>query len=95
MAKLRYKNATADVLVVRGPCLYYGYIVNVALSAATVDLRDSVAAGAGSVVDTIAASAAAGTRGLLLHPVQMNTGMFIDFGGTGTITVLYEGDAPA
>jgi hypothetical protein len=95
MAKVRYTNATADKLVVRGPCLYYGYIVNVALSAAVCDMRDGVAAGGGNVVDTIAASSAAGVRGLLLHPIQLNNGLFIDFAGTGTITVLYEGDAPA
>jgi hypothetical protein len=92
MANVRYKNATADVMVNRGPCLYYGWIVNVALSAATCDIRDGVAAGGGSIVDTIPASAAAGTRGVLLHPVQMNAGIFIDFAGTGTITLLYEGD---
>lgn len=92
MSNLRYKSATADSLVVRGPCKYYGYIVNVALSAAVCDIRDGVSAGGGNVVDTVAASSAAGTRGLLLHPVQFNNGLFIDFAGTGTITVLYEGD---
>jgi hypothetical protein len=92
MANVRYKNSTVDEMVVRGPCLYYGYIVNATLSAAGINIRDSVAAGAGNIVDTVAASTAAGARGVLTHPVQMNAGLYIDFGGTGTITVLYEGD---
>lgn len=95
MSPVKYKSNTADALVVRGPCKYYGYIVNVALSAAVCDIRDGVAAGGGNVVDTVAASSAAGTRGLLLHPVQMNNGIFVDFAGTGTVTVLYEGDFAA
>lgn len=48
-----------------GPCIYYGHEVTVALSAAAINVRDSTAAGAGTIVDMIAASAAIGVSSML------------------------------
>lgn len=82
-------------MIIRGPAKYYGHSVSAALSAASVDIRDSVSAGAGTVIDSIAASAAIGTGRTFSHPVQCTAGLYIDFGGTGTVTVYYEGDSAA
>ena len=73
-----------------GPCIYYGYIVTTALSAAVINVRDAVAAGAGDIVDIIAASAAAGVKNLLTVGVYCENGVFVDFLGTGTVTVFYR-----
>ena len=82
---------TADGQVgVAGPCLYYGYMVTTALSAAVVNVRDAVAAGAGDIVDIIAASAAAGTTHIYPFGVYMPTGCYADFAGTGTVTFFYQ-----
>src|SRR5690606_13033751 len=52
---------TADGQVgVAGPCIYYGYLVTTALSAAVINVRDATAAGTGTIIDIVAASAAAG-----------------------------------
>lgn len=75
---------------VPGPCVYYGHLVTTALSAAAVNIRDAVAAGAGDIVDIIAASATAGTRNMLPVGVYCPTGVYADFGGTGTVTIFYE-----
>lgn len=75
---------------VAGPCIYYGHIVTTALSAAVVNVRDAVVAGAGDIVDIIAASAAAGTKNLLPFGVYCPTGVYADFVGTGTVTFFYQ-----
>jgi hypothetical protein len=75
---------------VAGPCVYYGYLVTTALSANVINIRDAAAAGAGDIVDIIAASAAAGTQNRLPVGVYCPIGVYADFGGTGTVTVFYE-----
>lgn len=85
----KYTNATADALIKTGKGVVYGIVVTGALSAATVDIRDAVAAGAGTVLFTIAASATVGTTILFPVGIQFNTGLYADFGGTGTINVLW------
>jgi hypothetical protein len=76
-------------LGVAGPCLYYGYIVTTALSAAVCNVRDAVAAGTGDIVDIVAASAAAGIQNRLPGGVYCPTGAFVDFTGTGAATFFY------
>lgn len=73
-----------------GPCIYYGYLVTSALSAAAVNVRDAIAAGTGDIIDIIAASAAAGVQNRLAAGVYCPTGVFADFGGTGTVTFFYQ-----
>lgn len=81
---------TADGQVgVAGPCIYYGYLVTTALSAAVINVRDATAAGAGDIVDTIAASAAAGTKERSALGIYCPTGVYADFAGTGTVTFFY------
>ncbi len=84
-----YTNCTADTLVKSGAGIVYGIIVTAALSAATVDIRDSTTAGAGTVLFTIPASAAVGTIIQFGTGIVVNSGIFADFNGTGTINVLY------
>lgn len=81
---------TADGQVgIPGPCVYFGHIVTTALSAAVCNVRDATAAGAGDIIDIIAASAAAGTKNMLPNGVRCPTGLYADFAGTGTVTFFY------
>lgn len=86
----RYAVCTSDTLVYSGPCIYGGVKVNVALSAHALPIRDAIAAGAGNIIDSLAASSAIGTQ--REGPIICNTGLFVDFdaSGTGTIVVLYQ-----
>lgn len=82
---------TADGQVgVAGPCVYFGHIVTTALSAAVCNVRDATAAGAGDIVDIIAASAAAGTKNLVPNGIRCPNGVYADFAGTGTVTFFYQ-----
>lgn len=87
---VKYEQATADELIKTGAGVFYGVIVTAALSAAVVEIRDATSAGSGTVLVTIPASSAIGTKidfgGM---GVRFSTGLFADFAGTGTITVLY------
>ena len=88
---IEYHSSTADALIKTGPGVYYGAIVNVALSAATVVIRDAVAAGAGTIIDTIPASSAIGAqRNFNGKGIKFTTGLYIDYGGTGTVVTLYR-----
>lgn len=75
---------------VAGPCIYYGYLVTTALSAAVCNVRDATAAGTGTIVDIIAASSAAGVKNLVPFGVYCANGCFADFAGTGTVTFFYQ-----
>lgn len=80
---------TATGTVKTGAGYYYGWIVTTALSAATVTIYDNTSA-AGTVIDLIPASTAAGTRGVLPTPVPLATGIHAVVAGTGTILFLYS-----
>ena len=71
---------------VAGPCVYYGYVVTTALSAAVCNVRDATSAGTGTIIDIIAASAAAGTQVNLAAGKYCANGCYADFAGTGTVT---------
>lgn len=86
--KCLYNNATADELIKTGAGVLYGYIVTVATAANVIELRDAVAAGAGTVLISIPASTAVGIYALPAG-VSFSTGLYADFTGTGTINVLY------
>lgn len=89
MAKKVSLNADGQIGIA-GPCIYYGYLVTTALSAAACNVRDSVSAGAGDIVDIIAASAAVGVQNRLATGVYCPNGVYADFGGTGTVTFFYQ-----
>lgn len=82
---------TADGQVgVAGPCIYYGYFVTTALSAAVINVRDATSAGSGTIIDIVAASAAAGVKNQLPIGVYCANGCYADFAGTGTVTFFYQ-----
>lgn len=80
---------TATGLVSGQPAYYYGYTVTTALSAAAVTLQDGLTA-AGTVIDVIPASTAAGTTKILATPVKCTAGIFATVAGTGTVLVIFE-----
>ncbi len=89
---VKYKVVNASTVIARGYCKYYGFIVTTATATAAVQIRDSVAAAAGSVIDTTAAASAVGTTRTLNNPIECTTGLTFDLnGGTGTLVVMYEG----
>jgi hypothetical protein len=59
-ARASYNEATGDELIKTGAGVFYGITVTVALSAATVVIRDATSAGTGTVLCVIPASSAAG-----------------------------------
>lgn len=73
-----------------GPCIYYGHVVTTALSAAVVNVRDATAAGSGTILDIIAASAAEGVKNLPPVGIYCANGCYADFAGTGTVTFFYQ-----
>lgn len=87
-AAASYNEATADKLIKSGTGIFYGVVITAALSAAALSIRDSVSAGVGTVLMTIPASAAVGSTYVLPVGIIFNTGLFADFGGTGTVVVL-------
>lgn len=89
MAKTVSLSADGQVGIA-GPCIYYGYLVTTALSAATINVRDATGAGSGTIVDIIAASAAAGVQNRLPVGIYCSTGCYADFNGTGTVTFFYQ-----
>jgi hypothetical protein len=79
--------ATGTIQSQRGK--YYGYVVTTALSAAAVTLYDNTSA-AGTVVDVIPASAAAGTAKTFDSPIPLDIGLHAAFAGTGTVLFLHD-----
>ena len=86
-----YKAATGDVAIKASPGVYYGYIVTVATAVGAIDIRDSLTAGGGTVIDTIPSGTAAGSRQVMHTGITCSAGVFADYaaGTTGTIQVLY------
>ncbi len=92
MQAVKYAVVSANTVIARGFAKYYGAIVTTATATAAVQVRDSVAAAAGNVIDTFPAASAVGTRSPLSHPIECTTGLTFDLnGGTGTLVVMYEG----
>ena len=73
-----------------GPCIYYGHIVTTGLGAGVVNVRDATAAGTGTILDIIAASAAAGVTKNLSTGIYCANGCYADFASTGTVTFYYQ-----
>lgn len=82
---------TADGQIgIAGPCIYYGCIVTSALGAGVINIRDATAAGTGTIVDIVAASAAAGIEKARPFGVYCANGAYADFASTGTVTFFYQ-----
>lgn len=82
---------TADALVKTGKVIYRGFDITVVTAAGTIDIRDAASAGTGTVIDTIPAATAAGTRVEKQVGIICETGLYVDYNGaTGTVVVLYE-----
>jgi hypothetical protein len=83
---------TADGLVKTGSAIYRGFNVTVTTAVGTIDIRDGTSAGGGTIIDQIPIGTAAGTRYVASLGIVCETGIYLDFNGgaTGTVVVLYE-----
>ena len=83
---------TADALVKTGRAVYRGFTITVVTAVGSIDIRDGVAAGGGVIIDTIPIGGAAGTRVEKTVGVVCETGIYVDYNGgaTGTVVVLFE-----
>jgi len=82
-------NLTADTLIKSGPGLVVGYVVHAATATNVIQIRDSTTAGGGTVRVTIPASTAVGVYHFGGVGILCNAGIYLDFTGTGTVSVLY------
>jgi len=82
-----YVNLTADGVVSNTPCIIYGYIVTVAMSAAATTVYDNASAASGTVLFVIPASTAVGQYSFPVGVIT-NNGAYADFAGTGTVNFL-------
>lgn len=71
------------------PGYLYGYTVTAVLGAGIVTLYDNTSA-AGTVLDVIAASTAAGTSKMFAEPIPLDIGLHAVFASTGTILFLFD-----
>jgi hypothetical protein len=93
MTKANHSAAiTNDALVKTGQTVYRGFNITVVTAVGTIDIRDGVAAGGGVIIDTIPVATAAGTRFEKNVGIVCETGIYVDYNGgaTGTVIVLYE-----
>ena len=92
MPKANHSTAiTADALVRTGRTVYRGFTVTVVTASGTIDIRDSTSAGSGTIIDTIPAATAAGTRVEKTVGLICETGLYVDYNGaTGTVVVAFE-----
>lgn len=88
----KYVSVAATSVVCKGKARYWGYIVTTVTAVAAIQIRDATAAAGGTVIDTIATATAIGTQRVLPVPIACENGLVFDLnGGTGGITLLYEG----
>ena len=89
---VKYLSTAATAVAANGLSSYYGYIVTTVTAVAALQIRDAAAAGAGTVIDTIPIGTAIGASKNFPFPIRCSTGLVFDLnGGTGGITLLYEG----
>jgi hypothetical protein len=83
---------TADALVKTGLVTYRGFNVTVTTAVGTIDVRDGTSAGGGTIIDQIPMGTVAGTSYVASLGIICETGIYLDFNGgaTGTVVVLYE-----
>ena len=89
---VKYLSTSATATAASGRASYYGYVVTVVTAVAALQIRDSLTAGTGTVIDTIPIGTAIGSVRTFPFPISCNLGLTFDLnGGTGGITLLYEG----
>lgn len=69
---------------------YAGYTITVVTAVGAINVRRGSASA--QIVDVIPSGTAAGTTKTYDYPVQMDGGIFVEFAGgaTGTVVMLYE-----
>ena len=93
MEGVKYKVVSASGSVSLGFSKYWRCIVTAATAPATLLVRNSTTAGSGDIIDAIPVTSAIGYSHLLNCPIDCSTGITFDLnGGTGTITLMYEGN---
>ncbi len=68
------------------PALLFGVTVIAATASNVIEIRDATSAGSGTVVLSIPASTAIGTY-YPCNGIKLDTGLFVDFTGTGTLRI--------
>lgn len=81
---------TASALVKEGLAVYYGYTVTVATATGPINIRNGSVSG--QIVDVIPATTAAGSTKALPNGLSLDDGLFAEFNGgaTGTVVIHYE-----
>jgi hypothetical protein len=85
----RTTSTAVDAVIQPHDGLYFGYVVTTAMSAAASNVYDHASAASGTIIDVIPASSAVGAKSSLQFPIRVKNGIYIDIGGTGTVTVLH------
>lgn len=80
---------TATGVVKASAGKYYGYKVTTVLGAGAITVYDDPDSANGTVIDSIAATTAAGTTVILASPIPCSAGMYASFASTGTVLFLY------
>lgn len=70
--------------------VYYGYTVTVVTATGPINIRKTSASG--QIIDVIPAGTAAGSNRSLSYGTQCDDGLFVEFNGgaTGTVVINYE-----
>lgn len=91
MAKVKASpTLTASGSVGQNNGVYHGFHVVVATATGAINIRDGGASG--QIIDVIPASTAVGTRYSNEAGISVDDGIFVEFNGgaTGSVVVLYE-----
>jgi len=85
-----YASVTSDTDISSSTAgLLFGVLVTATTATDIIEIRDATSAGTGTVVLSIPAATAAGTF-YDLKGAKLDTGIYADFTGTGTIVVLWR-----
>lgn len=79
---------SADTIITPNPCLLYGYAVHTVTAGGLIAIKNGTSSGGGITRITIPAGKPVGEYALPLA-IDCPNGLFVGFGGTGVITVLY------
>lgn len=81
---------TASSAVGLNNAVYHGFIITVATATGAINIRNGSVSG--QIVDVIPAGTTAGTRVVIDPGIALDDGIFVEFNGgaTGTVVVLYE-----
>lgn len=83
------KSVNATGVVSAQPGYYTGYVITTAVATADVVVYDNASAASGTIIDVIPVGAAGGFKNLAA-PIKVRNGIYASFGGTGTVTFVYD-----